>query len=105
MWNHSAAMRLSSPLRPEEMTRLVGYLFSKQFEKVAGDAARGERLLLAKTCNGCHKTAPKASTAYEMISAVWVHGPTMKRQTAEKKAAWPKFSEAEMADLMAVLRK
>lgn len=105
MWNHSAAMRQGTQLRPEEMTRLVGYLFSMQFEKPAGDAARGERLLQAKSCNGCHKTAPKAATAYEMISAVWVHGPTMTRQTVEKKAAWPKLSEAEMADLMAALRK
>lgn len=105
MWNHSSAMRQASTMRPEEMTRLVGYLFSKQFDKLPGDASRGERLLQAKACNSCHKTAPKASTPYEMISAVWVHGPAMKKESAAGKAAWPKLSEAEMADLMAVLRK
>lgn len=105
MWNHSASMKQTSVLRPEEMTRIVGFLFAKQFEQLPGDASRGEHLLQAKSCNGCHKNAPKASTPYEMISAVWVHGPAMKRASAEKKAAWPKLSESEMADLMAVLRK
>jgi len=105
MWNHSASMKKAAILRPEEMTRLVGFLFAKQFERMTGDASRGEHLLQAKDCNSCHKTAPSASTAYEMISAVWVHGPAMKKASAEKKAVWPKLSEAEMADLMAVLRK
>jgi cytochrome c551/c552 len=105
MWNHSAAMKQPMPLRPEEMTRLTGYLFSKQFEQPSGDASRGERLLQAKSCNGCHKAAPKASTPYEMISAVWVHGAAMKKASAENKAAWPKLSDAEMTDLLAVLRK
>lgn len=105
MWNHSASMKQTSIIRPEEMTRLVGFLFSKQFERLPGDASRGEHLLRTKTCNGCHKTAPKASTPYEMISAVWIHGPAMKKASADKQAAWPKLSESEMADLMAVLRK
>lgn len=105
MWNHSASMRQTSLIRPEEMTRLVGYLFSMQFEKLPGDASRGERLLQAKACNSCHRTAPKASTPYEMISGVWVHGPEMKKEAASGKAGWPKLSEAEMADLMAALRK
>lgn len=105
MWNHSAAMRQTSIIRPEEMTRLVGYLFSKQFDQLPGNASRGERLLKSKGCNGCHRKAPKASTPYEMISAVWVHGPAMKKQAAAGKAGWPKLSESEMADLMAALRK
>ncbi|MBA3973105.1 MAG: hypothetical protein C0504_02670 [Candidatus Solibacter sp.] len=105
MWNHSAVMRQTSGIRPEEMTRLVGYLFSKQFDQLPGDASRGERLMQAKACNGCHRTAPKASTPYEMISAVWVHGPAMKKEPGAGKAGWPKLSEAEMADLMAALRK
>lgn len=105
MWNHSAAMKQLAELRPEEMTRLVGFLFSKQFEQIQGDASRGEHLLNAKTCNGCHKKSPKASTPYEMISAVWVHGPAMKKASAAKKASWPKLTEAEVSDLMAALRK
>jgi cytochrome c551/c552 len=105
MWNHSSSMKQTSEIRPEEMSRLVGYLFSKQFEGASGAASRGEKILAAKGCAGCHKPAPKAGTPYEVISALWTHGPAMQKQMASKNLAWPRFSEAEMADLMATLRK
>ncbi len=105
MWNHSASMRQSAEIRPEEMTRIVGYLFSKQFEKGPGAASRGERVLSAKGCTGCHKSAPKASTPYEIMSGLWTHGPAMRKEMTSKNVSWPRFSESEMADLMAALQR
>jgi cytochrome c551/c552 len=104
MWNHAGSMKQSSEIQPQEMRRIVGYLFALQFEKGPGNATRGEKVLSSKGCNGCHKPAPKASTPYAIVSALWSHGPTMQAKMKEKNVAWPRFTEGEMADLLAAIR-
>lgn len=113
MWNHAASMRQPQELRPEEMRRLTGYLWAAQFDKGSpewGDPARGEKVLAAKGCNGCHGAgaAPalkgQAGSPYQVVAAVWSHGPAMQKAMQGKGKDWPRFSSAEMADVIAALQ-
>ncbi len=113
MWNHAAQMKQPQELRPEEMRRIAGYLWALQFEKGSpewGSPARGEKLMAAKGCNTCHGsgTAPAlkghADSAYMVVAAVWGHGPAMKKAMEGRGTAWPRFTSAEMADLIAAVQ-
>jgi cytochrome c551/c552 len=110
MWNHAARMKNSGQLRPEEMRRIVGYLWSRQFESEGGDAARGEKLFSQKACAGCHgSSAPylghgEESSSYGMVAVLWYHGPDMLRQMKTKNVAWPQFTGGEISDVIAFLK-
>lgn len=111
MWNHQGKSGGSGELRPEEMSRLVGYLWSKQFENEGGAPARGAKLFEAKGCQGCHvggagpKIQPGRLNSYEMIAVLWGHGPSMQKEMKGRGVAWPRFENSDMADLIAYLRQ
>jgi cytochrome c551/c552 len=110
MWNHSSQMQVSSEIRQEEMPRLVGYLWAKQFEQEGGDARQGASVWEAKGCGGCHgKTAPamahgEEASSHGMVAVLWSHGPEMLKKMKEKNLEWPRFSDREMTDLIAFVR-
>lgn len=109
MWNHSANMgQTPTELRPEEMRRLVGYLWAVQTTVETGNAAAGKKLFAAKGCQGCHgEAAPLKGdvNAYNIVSALWAHGPEMLKQMQGKKTAWPRFTGEEMKNLLAFAAK
>jgi hypothetical protein len=43
------------------------------------------------------------SYPFAMVEALWKHGPTMLARIQQQKISWPRFTGAEMADLMAFL--
>jgi len=110
MWNHAAQMKHKSQLLPEEMRRIVGYLWSRQFENEGGDAARGEKLFVQKACAGCHGSSTpylahgEEANSYGMVAVLWHHGPAMLRQMQAKKVAWPQFTGPEISDIVAFLK-
>ncbi|MBI5281602.1 MAG: c-type cytochrome [Candidatus Solibacter usitatus] len=111
MWNHSAKMQQRAEIRPEEMKRLVGYLWALQFANEGANAARGAKVFEARGCGNCHGKgiAPvlalgERATSYEMIAVLWDHGPAMHKEMKAKGIAWPRFESTEMADLLAHLR-
>lgn len=112
MWNHSSKMQMKSELRPEEMKRLVGYLWALQFAAEGGTAARGAKVFEAKGCIQCHGQGTQRvlalgdrANSYEMISVLWRHGPEMHKQMTSKSIAWPRFQGTEMVDLLAYLKR
>jgi cytochrome c2 len=111
MWNHPGKLPQRGELRPEEMTRLVGYLWSLQFADEGGTAARGAKAFEAKGCTGCHKPGnlPKLAhgemdNSFGMVAVLWGHGPAMQKQMASKGILWPRFVNTEMVDVLAYLR-
>jgi mono/diheme cytochrome c family protein len=110
MWNHAARMPSVGELRPEEMRRIVGYLWSRQFENEGGDAARGAKVFQTKACAGCHgSSAPylahgEESSSYGMVAVLWHHGPEMLRQMKTKNVAWPQFAGSDISDLIAFFK-
>lgn len=110
MWNHAAQMKQQTALRPEEMRRIAGYLWSRQFENEKGDSKRGEQLFTQKQCAGCHgSSAPylahgEESSSYGMVSVLWQHGPAMLGQMKAKNVAWPRFTAEEITDVVAYMK-
>ncbi len=123
LWNHgpvTAAARdagtAPATLSPDEMRRLVGYLFSVNFADDPGDAARGRELFERESCARCHQIggrggtvgprldemAPHVSPAF-MAQALWNHGPTMATKMAELGIARPRLVDADVADIVAFL--
>jgi mono/diheme cytochrome c family protein len=105
MWNHAADMKQTpTDLRPEEMRRLVGYLWSVQHTVEGGNAAAGHKVYAEKGCQGCHGDKVPIKTdasAYNMVASLWAHGPTMLQEMKTKSVAWPHFTGVEMANLLA----
>ena len=110
MWNHSfRAAQNPAPLSYEEMRRLVGYLVSTQFFEERGDLEQGKRVFASKHCGACHDDPSSGApgrpamagrmTSFEMVAALWKHGPEMLNRMRLKKISWPRFSGSEMADL------
>lgn len=114
MWNHSHEMLQMPPaLSDDEMRSIVSYVWAKQFFAEQGSAGRGKRIFTQKNCAGCHNDpssgAPSlargkdAYSSVAMVSALWRHGPRMLERIEKKNLAWPRFTSAEMSDLVAYL--
>jgi len=114
MWDHAfRTVTNPAPISYEEMRRLVGYLVSTQFYEERGDVKQGQRVFAGKHCAACHDDptsgAPPRSgmagrmTSFDMVAALWKHGPVMLDRMRQKKTSWPRFSGSEMADLAAYL--
>ncbi len=114
MWNHAPRMRDSAQeLRPEEMTRLVGYLWSIQYFDEPGNPARGERVAAKKGCNSCHGVAGSGAPEFKslagsldairFVSDTWRHGPDMLNRMKSANLAWPRFERNDLNDLLAYI--
>ena len=113
-WNHPQPLPPeASPLSREEMRRLAGYLLSIQFLDEHGDAGAGKQLFKKRGCVNCHENpsgqTPSRSdmagsmTSYDLMAAIWKHGPAMNAAMRQKNISWPRLSGPEMADLGAYL--
>jgi mono/diheme cytochrome c family protein len=110
MWNHAGVMKQSGELLPEEMKRLVGYVWALQFAADTGDSARGAKVFAAKACGSCHTNGPgpkiagAVPDAYTLIGSLTQHAPGMIEKMQSNKQAWPALKDAEMEDLLAYLK-
>jgi mono/diheme cytochrome c family protein len=114
LWNHPELdATMHSPLTPDEMRRLAGFLISGQFEEEYGNPGIGERLYRKKGCGQCH--GPGASegpdlkpmagrmTTYHLAAAAWKHGAAMQKAMRARGIRRPRLTGAEAADLSAFL--
>ena len=110
MWNHAGMMKQSGELRPEEMKRLVGYVWSLQFAAESGNIARGAKVFASKACATCHTSGPGPKIAgtipdaYTLIGSLTRHAPGMIQKMESSKQAWPAIKDGEMEDLLAYLK-
>lgn len=106
MWNHAPKMAdAAGRFNAGEMEGLLSHIWARQFFEAWGNAGRGERVFLDKSCAGCHQNGPGPRlvapfTFVSMTSALWSHGPAMLQQINSKGAAWPRFTEREISDLV-----
>jgi len=116
MWNHPFRTRRDGArLGSDEMRSLVNYLVSIQFTKESGNPDRGEKVFAGKGCSRCHDSPssgapPRSSmagrmTSYVVVAALWRHGPEMVRRIRQSNTSWPRFRDAEMADVAAYLHR
>lgn len=125
MWNHFPGMvarmrelgieppRLSS----REMGDLIAFLATVNYFAPPGDAARGERLYVAKGCVRCHQLGGVGGVVgpgldfvslfgspFQVAAAMWNHGPAMREKMDSLRIARPTFTAAELTDLIEYLR-
>lgn len=126
LWNHAPAMfttlQMADLQWPQisaaEMADLMSYLEADPARDAAPDLGRGQLMLLRKGCLKCHslrgeggRLAPDLSAqrpSYESAVAwatrMWRHTPAMAAKAMEIGVLYPRFSDAEMLDLVAFLR-
>lgn len=115
MWNHAPEMRKEAkPLSSTELREILAYAWAKQFFQSKGQPDRGAKLFKAQ-CAGCHSNpasgAPDLSkrklgaSSITMVSALWRHGPRMLSELQAAGKPWPVLNPADMANLIAFLRK
>jgi cytochrome c2 len=103
-------------LGPGDMANLVAYLFVRRYSDQEGDAKRGAVVFEAKGCASCHSNRPGRNaiapdlaasnerySAVTLSAAVFRHGPEMLDTMQKRKIQWPRFSPAEMLDLIGFL--
>ena len=114
MWNHAPQMRgKSHELRPEEMTRLIGYLWSVQYFEGEGDAKKGLDIAATNGCIKCHGDpqgdTPRFSTfsgemdPIRFISGTWSHGIGMQAAMKEASQTWPELDNSALLDVIAYI--
>ena len=125
LWNHSPAMSakmraqgIARPtVSPDEMGKLVPYLFAAKFLDEPGDATRGQELFEQRSCAECHQLAGRGGTVGPrldelkeyvsssfMAQALWNHGPEMAAKMAERKLVRPRLEDDDVADIVAYIR-
>ncbi len=102
-WNHIPMMtRAPARISRAEMADLLAFLWSIRYFEGAGNARRGGQVFQAKRCAECHMAAARADfRSSSMIAGLWKHPPAVLEQMRRKAIAWPKFTAAEMEDLIA----
>ncbi|MBI3091727.1 MAG: c-type cytochrome [Candidatus Tectomicrobia bacterium] len=102
---------------PQEMADLSIYLYFLGYADSPGNVQGGRSVFVEKGCVLCHsphddakKIGPglakiaKNATPFEIVAAMWNHLPTMEKRLNELKFPWPRFTTAEMGDLITYLR-
>jgi mono/diheme cytochrome c family protein len=111
-------MRTLGVARPQltsrEVADLIAFLYVLDYFEASGDAAVGKRIFGEKRCIACHRVGdvggvvgPDLSpssryvTPIQMAAAMWNHGPAMSEAMQVRGIARPRFTSAELRDLIA----
>jgi mono/diheme cytochrome c family protein len=124
MWNHRPRMvermrerDLDPPrLNERETGDLMAFLYTLDYFDAPGDVERGGKLFADKQCVMCHQvggvggvfgpdlgTRVRYAAPIQVAAAMWNHGPAMSTAMAEQGIRRPRFTGAELADLIAYL--
>jgi len=125
-WNHSPEMiekmrerRMPRPaIGGEEMADLAAFLYFLNYFDPPGDAAKGERLFVAKGCARSHAVGgskvdigPRLDKFKNLPSpvflaaAMWKSGPAMASTMAEMRVPRPELRGTELADILAYIQR
>jgi mono/diheme cytochrome c family protein len=113
MWNHAPKMTIAPSTGPEEMRRILAYVWERQSMGGLGNVARGEKVFSVKRCSTCHNDtnsgAPKLPSGHRdytpvtLMSVLWTHGPQMRLEMLKKDISWPNLSPDDISNLAAYL--
>jgi mono/diheme cytochrome c family protein len=124
MWNHlprmGAAMAQAGiqrpTLTPQELSSLIAFLFTLQYQDEPGDPKTGAALFTVKGCVQCHEvggTGGRTGPSVDFLKAVnspvlvaaamWNHGPEMAEAMKARGIPRPTLQGKELADLVAYI--
>jgi cytochrome c2 len=126
LWNHAPAMFMAVKgegiewprISETEMRDLVAYLQADPARDSAPDLFKGETTLVHKGCLKCHSLRREGgrigpdlaergadySSAVVWATKMWVHTPRMADKARQLGVLYPRFSGAEMGDLIGFLK-
>lgn len=126
LWNHAPSMAAQlekeglrwPELKQGQMADLMAYLEADPGRDPAVDPVQGQIVLVRKGCLKCHRLRNEGGTlamdftqyrgGYSSpavwATSVWNHSPRMAQHAAQLGVLYPRFTESEMASLVAFLR-
>ena len=131
MWNHApmmhermAELHIEPPqLTSQEMANLIAFLTAYQYYLAQvgkpGDPDKGQEVFAAKNCSKCHSLQSEADfekvgpslrgyaklSPIQIAQAMWNHGPAMAEEFRRLGLSQAKFTNDEMANLLAYLQR
>ncbi len=106
IWNHSELMPTIRMVSPDDMRKLLAYVWQLQYDGPPGSRTLGQKAFADKGCAGCHQGGihnGKPITAFSIVAAAWGPARLAHQKIVTQGAAWPKLSPAEVANLVAYL--
>lgn len=113
MWNHLPRMLPLPMVAPEDMRKVIAYVWQLQYLGPSGNVGRGTRVFKQKGCAACHSDpatgasrtgrGEKVYTPFSMISLAWDHGVPMLQEMKQKGMEWPQLSPGDISDLVAFI--
>lgn len=126
LWNHAPGMFTAlaaggipwPEISPAEMADLMAYLRAEPGRDPAPDLMRGQALLLGKGCLKCHRFRREGARVagdlaerredmappWAWASRMWAHTPRMAAVGLQRGIVYPRFTGAEMVNLLGFLR-
>jgi mono/diheme cytochrome c family protein len=106
IWNHSQKMPTVRLVSPDDMRKLLAYVWQLQYDGPPGSRVLGQKAFVDKGCIECHQGPlgnGKRITAFSIVAAAW--GPTRAAHhlMLEKGTPWPNLSPADVSNLVAYL--
>jgi mono/diheme cytochrome c family protein len=106
IWNHPQKMPTVRMVSPDDMRKLLAYVWQLQYDGPPGSRVLGQKAFVDKGRIECHRAGVnkgKPVTAFSIVSAAWGPARTAHRRMLEKGAPWTTLSPAEVANLVAYL--
>jgi mono/diheme cytochrome c family protein len=102
IWKHAQKMPTVRLVSPDDMRKILAYIWQLQYDGPPGNRALGQRAFAEKGCIECHQGRLKDGhiTAFSFVAAAW--GPARQAHQRILKP-WPSLSPAEVANLVAYL--
>jgi mono/diheme cytochrome c family protein len=106
IWNHSQKMPTVRMASPDDMRRVLAYVWQLQYEGPPGDRLLGQKAFTERRCIECHQGPLKQRgriTAFSIVAAGWGPARQAHHQMLERGLPWPNLSPADVSNLVAYL--
>jgi mono/diheme cytochrome c family protein len=106
IWNHSQKMPTVRMVRPDDMRKLLAYVWQLQYDGPPGSRVLGQKAFVDKGCVECHQgpvNKGKPVSAFSLVAAAWGPARQAHHRILEKGSPWPKLSPADVSNLVAFL--
>jgi mono/diheme cytochrome c family protein len=113
MWNHAPDMRGVTAVPPEDMRKILAYVWDLQYQGPAGNSEQGRRTFNNKRCLACHRDettgqpkSPRSGqslTAFSIAGASWGKSREMHQRMESLGSHWPTLAPQEVNNLIAFL--
>ncbi|MBZ5673157.1 MAG: cytochrome c [Acidobacteriia bacterium] len=106
IWNHSQKMPTVRMVSPDDMRKLLAYVWQLQYDGPPGSRVLGQKAFVDKGCAGCHQgpiNKGKPITAFSIVAAAWGPARQAHHRMLTQGVPWPNLSPADVANLVAYL--